>query len=208
MKNQARQGHPIRVWDLPVRVFHWLMVFSFAGAYITAESERWRLVHVTLGYTLGGLLVFRLLWGFVGTRYARFSNFVRGPGAVLRYLQSLLRGQPEHHLGHNPAGAVAIVLMMVLGLAQLGTGWAIYNELGGEWLAELHEGSANAMVLIIALHLVGVVSASVQHQENLARAMLSGRKIGASSEEIRSSWWPLGVLMLVVVAGFWWIQSR
>lgn len=208
MKPLHIQGHPIRVWDLPVRVFHWLMVFSFAGAYITAESERWRLVHVTLGYTLGGLLVFRLLWGFIGTRYARFSNFVRGPAAVIRYLQSLLRGQPEHHLGHNPAGAVAIVLMMVLGLAQLVTGWAIYNEVGGEWLAELHEGAANAMVVIIALHLVGVVSASVQHRENLARAMLSGRKIGASSEEIRSTWWPLGVLMLVVVAGFWWIQSR
>jgi cytochrome b len=208
MKNTSISLQSIRVWDLPVRVFHWLMVLSFAGAYITSESERWRLVHVTLGYTLGGLLVFRLLWGFIGTRYARFGSFVRGPQAVLRYVQSVLRGQPEHHTGHNPAGAVAIVLMMVLGLVQLVTGWATYNEVGGEWLAELHEGAANAMVLIIGVHLLGVVSASWMHKENLARAMVTGRKMGVPNEAVRSTWWPLGVLMVVVVLGFWWLQSR
>ncbi len=208
MKATATHSQTIVVWDLPVRVFHWLMVLSFVGAYITSESERWRLVHVTLGYTLGGLLVFRLLWGFIGTRYARFASFVRGPQAVLRYLKSLLRGQPEHHTGHNPAGAVAIVLMMVLGLVQLATGWATYNEIGGEWLAELHEGAANTMVVVIAVHLLGVVSASVQHQENLARAMVTGRKIGAPSEGIQRSWWQLGVLMVLAVLVFWWLQSR
>ena len=158
MKATDTQGPAVRVWDVPVRVFHWLLVFSFVGAYLSAESERWRLVHVTLGYTLGGLLVFRLIWGFVGTRYARFSSFVRGPRAVVRYVQSLLRGEPEHHIGHNPAGAVAIVLMMALGLVQLVTGWAVYNEIGGEWLAELHEGAANAMVVVIGIHLSGVRS--------------------------------------------------
>lgn len=208
MKNTSISAQSIRVWDMPVRVFHWLMVISFVGAYITSESERWRLVHVTLGYTLGGLLVFRLLWGLVGTRYARFSSFVRGPLPVLRYVKSVLRGQPEHHIGHNPAGAVAIVLMMALGLVQLATGWATYNEVGGEWLAELHEGAANTMVAVIAVHLLGVVSASVQHKENLARAMVTGRKIGAQADAIRSTWWPLGVLMVLCVLGFWWLQSR
>ena len=87
----------IKVWDAPVRVFHWLMVLSFAGAYLSAESERWRLLHVTLGYTFGGLVAFRLVWGLVGTRYARFANFVRGPQAVLTYLRSLRKGQPQHH---------------------------------------------------------------------------------------------------------------
>ena len=94
----------ILVWDLPVRMFHWLTVLSFAGAWLTAESERWRLLHVTLGYTLAGLLVFRVLWGLIGTRHARFTDFVRGPGAVRRYLAALLRGQPEQAVGHNPAG--------------------------------------------------------------------------------------------------------
>ena len=103
----------ILVWDAPTRLFHWLMVFSFAGAYITSEGERWRLVHVTLGYTMGGLLAFRMVWGLMGTRYARFSNFVRGPQAVMAYLRSLHDRPPQHFIGHNPAGAVAIVLLIV-----------------------------------------------------------------------------------------------
>src|SRR5690606_37588088 len=89
------------VWDVPVRVFHWLLVLCFAGAWLTAESEHWRLVHVTLGYTMAGLLAFRVLWGLVGTRYARFASFVRGPRAVIGYLKSLVGRHPEHHTGHN-----------------------------------------------------------------------------------------------------------
>lgn len=110
--------HEIFVWDLPVRLFHWLMVFCFAGAYLTAESERWRLVHVTLGYTMVGLVVFRLVWGIVGTRYARFASFVREPKAVASYLRSLMRGKPEHPeegIRHAWRGLAAIMLIAVLG---------------------------------------------------------------------------------------------
>ena len=82
----------VLVWDAPVRVFHWLMVFSFAGAYLTAESERWRLLHVSLGYTMAGLVAFRIVWGLIGTRHARFSDFVRGPVAIARYVGGMLRG--------------------------------------------------------------------------------------------------------------------
>ena len=105
---------PILVWDAPVRVFHWLMVASFATAYLTAETERWRLLQVSAGYTLAGLVVFRLLWGLFGTRHARFVNFVRGPRAVVAYLKSLLARHPQHHVGHNPAGALAIVMMLAV----------------------------------------------------------------------------------------------
>jgi cytochrome b len=196
----------VQIWDAPTRVFHWLLALSFAVAYITAEGERWRLVHVTFGYTFGGLLVFRLLWGVLGTRYARFSNFVRSPAAVLRYLQSLKKGRPEHYLGHNPAGAVAIVLMMTLGLVQLATGWASYNEVGGEWLAELHEVSANAMLLVIIVHLAGVVSASLMHHENLVRAMLTGKKSGWPSDAIATTRWAVAAMMVIAVLGFWLYQ--
>jgi cytochrome b len=196
----------ILVWDAPVRVFHWLMVLSFAGAYITAESERWRLVHVSLGYTLGGLVAFRLVWGLLGTRYARFASFVRGPSAVRRYLSSILRGRPEHHVGHNPAGAVAIVLLLLLSVATLATGWANYNELGGNWLEELHEGAANFMLAVVGVHVAGVVVSSWLHRENLVRSMMNGRKKGASDEGIRWSWRPLAGLLLVAVLGFWWLQ--
>jgi len=198
----------IRVWDAPVRVFHWLLVLSFAGAYLTAESEVWRLMHVTLGYTLGGLLLFRLVWGVVGTRYARFGNFVRGPAAVLRYLQSLKGGQPEHHLGHNPAGAVAIVLLMALGLLITATGYASYNDLGPGWLAEVHDLAANAMLLVIAGHLVGVVTASLQHRENLVRSMVTGFKTGQPEQGIRRSWTGVAVVIVLVVLGFWWMQWK
>jgi cytochrome b len=196
----------ILVWDLPVRVFHWLLVFSFAGAYLTAESERWRLVHVTLGYTMAGLVVFRILWGFAGTRYARFSSFVRGPQAVKRYLGALLSRKPEHHTGHNPAGAVAIVALLLLALGVAASGWATYNEIAGDWLEEVHEAIANVMLAIVGLHVAAVILSSWLHRENLVGAMFSGRKTGRPEESIRSAWRTVGALMLVAVLGFWWFQ--
>jgi cytochrome b len=196
----------ILVWDAPVRMFHWLLVLSFAGAYLTAESERWRLVHVSLGYTLGGLLAFRILWGLMGTRYARFGSFVRGPSAVMRYLRSLLGSQPEHHVGHNPAGALAIVLLLLLGIASVATGWAIYNDLGGGLVEALHEGASNFMLIVVGVHVAGVLLASWLHRENLVRAMLTGKKEGAPNEGIRTSWSPVALLLLAAVLGFWWLQ--
>ncbi len=196
----------ILVWDAPVRVFHWLMVLSFAGAYLTAESERWRLVHVSLGYTLGGLVAFRVLWGLLGTRYARFASFVRGPAAVMRYLSSIALGRPEHHVGHNPAGALAIVLLLLLSVATVASGWANYNDLGGHWLEELHEVAANLMLAVVGVHVAGVVLASWLHRENLVRSMLTGRKQGAPKEGIRWTWRPLALALLAAVLGFWWLQ--
>ena len=193
----------ILVWDAPVRVFHWLLVLSFAGAYLTAESERWRLVHVSLGYTMGGLVAFRILWGLMGTRYARFSSFVRGPAAVVRYVRALLTGQPEHHVGHNPAGAVAIVLLLLSSIAIVATGWAIYNDVGGNILEELHEGAGNFMLAVVAVHVAGVVVASRMHKENLVRSMLTGHKSGAPNEGIRRAWVGLAVVVLAAVLGFW-----
>ena len=96
----ATSAHPAKseqvlVWDAPVRAFHWLMVLCFTGAYLTSESEAWRLIHVTLGYTMAGLVASRLVWGLIGTRYARFTSFVRGPQAVAHYVRTLLRQLPR-----------------------------------------------------------------------------------------------------------------
>ena len=201
---EARNG--ILVWDAPVRVFHWLMVLSFAGAYLTAESERWRLPHVTLGYTMAGLVFFRILWGLTGTRYARFSSFVRGPGAAARYLGALLRRRPEHHTGHNPAGALAIMALLGLAIAIAVSGWATYNDIAGKWLEEAHEAAANLMLAIVGLHIGAVVLGSWLHRENLVGAMIHGRKTGRPDEGIRSAWRSVAALMLVAVLGFWWLQ--
>ncbi|MBK6983016.1 MAG: cytochrome b/b6 domain-containing protein [Betaproteobacteria bacterium] len=166
----------VKVWDIAIRAFHWSIALCFAGAWLTAESERYRDIHVLLGYTVLGLVAFRLLWGVVGTRHARFANFVRGPAAVAHYLRTLLSGRPERHLGHNPAGAVAIVAMLSLAALAGLSGWALYEDLGGEWLEETHEFLAGAMLAAVGVHLAGVAVASWLHRENLVRAMLTGRK--------------------------------
>lgn len=196
----------VLVWDAPVRVFHWLMVASFAGAYLTAESERWRLVHVTLGYTMAGLVGFRILWGLVGTRHARFSSFVRGPAAVARYVGAILHGQPEHHTGHNPAGALAIMALLGLALAITASGWAAFNDVGGKWLEDVHEAAANLMLAVVGAHIAGALLSSWLHRENLIGAMIDGHKQGRPEEGVRSAWRTVAVLMLVAVLGFWWLQ--
>lgn len=198
----------ILVWDWPVRIGHWLMVGGFVIAWLTSESETFRLLHVWAGSAVISVAAFRLIWGVVGTRHARFSSFVRGPRAVLAYVGSLLRLQPLHHTGHNPAGGWAIVALLALGVLTGASGWAIYNELGGHWLEELHEGLAAAMLAVVLVHLAGVFSGSLLHGENLVRAMLTGRKTGEPGEAISSAR-PLAAVALVAwlfTAG-WWLTS-
>ena len=177
----------ILIWDWPVRIGHWLMVGGFVTAWLTSESENFRLVHAWAGGIVLAVAAFRLLWGIVGSRHARFASFVRGPQAVLAYLSSLLRLQPAHHTGHNPAGGWAIVALLGLGILTGISGWANYNELGGHWLEELHEGLAAGMLTVVIVHLAGVLSGSLMHGENLVQAMLTGRKAGSPEEAIPSA---------------------
>ena len=164
---KASKAQRILVWDLPTRVFHWSLAASFTGAFLTGDSERWRDIHVLLGYTVLGLIAFRLVWGFVGTRYSRFAEFLHRPAYVIRYIARLLRGHAEHSVGHNPAGAVAILLLLLLGIASGVSGWAVYEEVGGDWLEELHEFTSNAMLAVVFVHIAGVLVTSYLHDENL-----------------------------------------
>lgn len=193
----------ILVWDIPTRVFHWLLVLSFGGAYLTAESERYRDIHVVLGYTLLGLIAFRLLWGFFGTRYAQFRSFLFRPGEVITYVQSLLKGKPAHYVGHNPAGSVAIWLMLALGISTGLAGVLLFQDVGGEALEELHEFASNAMLAIVCIHIAGVVVSSVLHRENLVRSMITGFKSAEPEQGISRSYLWLGVIILVAVIAFW-----
>lgn len=201
--NASENASRILVWDIPTRIFHWLLVLCFVMAYLTSESERWQLWHVTAGYTLGALLAFRLIWGFVGSRYARFSQFVRGPKCVLIYLRSLLSRKPDHYTGHNPAGAWAIIGILVLGLLTVLTGWASFNDYG-DWMGELHEGVVNGLLFIIAIHIIGVLVSSLLHRENLMRAMVNGYKRGATVEAIRYPQWIMGVFLTGGLMSFLW----
>ena len=201
----------IKVWDLPTRFFHWLLVLSFAGAFLTAESERNRDLHVLLGYTVLGLIVFRLIWGFIGSRYARFSSFVCSPKVVVLYLCQLIQKQAQHPVGHNPAGAVVIVLLLLLGLGSGLSGWAVYEDIGADWLTEWHELISNAMLVVVCIHITGVVVSSYLQGENLITAMVTGKKPGHVNQAIASNVTSLAWLLLAVVIGLWiwaWPASK
>ena len=190
------------VWDLPTRVFHWLLAASFAGAYITSEGERLRDVHMLLGYSAAGLVAFRVLWGIVGTRYARFTSFPLSPRAVLDYLKSLRSFSPRHYFGHNPAGSWAILGMLVLVAATGATGWAQAVKVGPEWIEDIHEGLANAMLALVIVHIAAVLVSSLLHRENLPRAMLTGYKPG-SGPAAAGTRWLVAAALVAVIGAFW-----
>lgn len=177
----------ILVWDLPTRLGHWLLAAAFAVAWLTGESESWRLLHVAAGALMGAIVLFRLLWGIVGSRHARFASFAAAPRAAFVYLRELVRGCAPHFAGHNPAAAWAIFALLALIVVVAASGWCAYASVAGQVSEELHEAAANALLLVVALHLAGVVAGSLAHRENLARAMLSGRKLGLRSEAIASA---------------------
>jgi cytochrome b len=198
----------ILVWDLPVRVGHWLMAGAFVIAWLTGESEEWRLVHVVAGGTVVGVVLFRLFWGLFGTKYALFADFARSPAAAWTYLKSLLGPKPQHYVGHNPAGGWAIVLLLALALLGGATGWLGYEDIGGEWLKELHEGAANAMLVVVLVHLGGVLVGSVTHRENLPRTMVTGRKRGNAIDAIIGAKPFAAFALLVWTAVVAWLLSR
>jgi len=188
--DRTADKHEIRVWDPLVRIFHWSLALAFATAFIVEDNLLE--VHVWAGYTALALIAVRLAWGIVGTRHARFTDFVRGPRQVLAYLRDAVRFAAPRYLGHNPAGgAMVVVLLVLVGLTGL-TGMAVYGaqELSGplaplmtgaspgvgEAMEDAHELLANLTLLFVAAHLAGVLFSSLAHRENLIRAMITGRK--------------------------------
>lgn len=178
--NQGAGGNlppaTVKVWDVFVRVFHWSLVLLFVLAYTTADKIEW--IHKAAGYAIAILFALRLVWGFVGTHHARFRNFIRSPREALIYLGDVLRLRAPRYLGHNPAGGVMIValLLAISGTCLCGFMMTTDAYWGVEWLQAVHEILANSSVFLIALHLVGVLTASFEHKENLVKSMISGRK--------------------------------
>ncbi|MDQ7263667.1 cytochrome b/b6 domain-containing protein [Paracoccus sp. PS-1] len=182
----------VRVWDPFVRSFHWGLVAAFAVAWLAADEVQ--PLHEAAGYAVAALLAFRLIWGFVGSRHARFAQFVRGAAATLAYLRDMLRGREQRHLGHNPAGAAMIVALMVTLSGTALSGWLLEQSIeearavtvagehgnrevrGDKTLKEVHETLANLALVLVALHIGGVAVTSRRHRENLLRAMVTGRK--------------------------------
>lgn len=143
---QSRPSDSLYVWDPLVRVFHWSLAVFFFTSWLTGEEESD--IHIWSGYAIIGLIGFRLLWGFVGTRHARFSDFVHSPRQVFGYLKSLTTGKPEHYTGHNPAGGYMVVLLLAM-LAL--TTWSGLNLYGAEGHGPL-AGDATSLSLVNAAH--------------------------------------------------------
>jgi cytochrome b len=200
--------HRIKVWDLPVRLGHWLLAGGFILAWISGDSEEWRLLHVYAGGVALAVALFRLVWGFMGSRHARFTAFVRRPDAAFQYLKKLNALNPPHYTGHNPAGGLAIVALLALAIAASVSGWLIYQDMFGEWLVTLHSVFATTLLGFVILHLAGVVVGSFVHQENLLRAMITGHKLGNRSEAIHRSRYIAATLLVIwTVAASWWLAQ-
>ena len=182
-----RSPSTVKAWDPLVRVFHWSLVFFFLLAFVTEDD--WMNLHVWAGYAASMLIGFRLLWGLIGTRNARFLTFVKSPAVVKRHLRDMLSLKPSHYLGHNPVAAVMVVALLVsitliafsgmVLIASEGQGplaGTLFAGLNGEVMEEIHEFFANFTLLLVFAHVGGVVVSSFMEGENLVRAMITGRK--------------------------------
>jgi cytochrome b len=203
MEATDRTGRRL-VWDLPTRVFHWALAGSFIGAYLLAEEDGARSFHVMFGYTVAGLVVFRLLWGLAGSRHARFNDFAYGPAAAARYLRDLAGGRAPDYEGHNPAGSWAIYALLILAAGTALTGWLNYNEVRGEAFEEIHEALASAWLVTVVVHVAGVIVGSLAHRRNLVATMITGYRRGVGNAAARTRpGWVLGAALMAAVLGFW-----
>lgn len=174
----------ITVWDPLVRLFHWSLVLSFAVAWLSAES--WKDLHEWAGYSAALLIGLRIVWGFTGSPYARFRQFVRKPAQVIGFGRAMLKHTEPRYIGHNPAGGYMILgLLAALTVTSL-TGWMYTLDAfwGEEWVESTHEATAELMLVMVIAHVGGVLYASWQHKENLAKAMVTGEKRAPGPEDI------------------------
>jgi cytochrome b len=211
IKPETRQ---VKVWDPLVRIFHWSLVVAFTVAYLSGEEADDNLdLHVWAGYAVLGLILVRLVWGLIGSRHARFSDFVYRPSAVLGYLRDLIMHRARRYLGHNPLGGAMTIALLLSLLATTVSGLALYaveenagplaglvtsadqpttqaaghdngeGDKGEELLEEVHEFFSNFTLFLVFLHIGGVVVSSLVHKENLPRAMITGRKRAATEKD-------------------------
>lgn len=166
----------IKVWDPVVRMLHWVLVLVFALAWLTADE--WDIVHEYAGYAVAILVGMRIVWGVIGTRHARFSDFIYRPSAVIAYLKDSIYFRAKRYIGHNPAGGAMVLALLVSLLIATATGvlsiMEAYRQV--EWIEDLHEVTANLTALLIILHIAGVILTGFKHRENLVKAMFTGLK--------------------------------
>jgi cytochrome b len=205
------------VWDLPVRLFHWILVALFIAAWVTAEQgPAWMDRHMQVGYAIMTLVLFRIFWGLYGSDQARFKAFLRGPAKVIDYIRKTLRGEAEQSIGHNPLGGWSVVVMLLLLALQAGTGLFanddIYNEgplaalvsnATSGLLTKIHKLNFNLLLAVTGIHIVAVLAYLLVKKENLIKPMISGFKELETDQASQRSrpWWLTLTLALVTLLG-------
>lgn len=205
---------PIKVWDLPVRLFHWAIVVLIFLAWGTQEYNKMEW-HVWIGYTILTLLLFRIVWGIIGSDTARFTRFLRSPLAALRHLADLHRREPDQEIGHNAAGGWMVLLMLALIGVQAGTGLFSNDDANTEgplmhlvgkeqsdWLSHIHYLNFTAIEVVIAIHVLAIVIYAVLKRQNLLRPMVTGTKLmptDAAAPRLVNPLW--AVVTLAAAAG-------
>lgn len=206
-----KKAKTVRAWDLSVRLGHWSLALLVLVAFLTSEEDGLAAVHAYTGLAILGLVLFRVVWGLLGSPNARFAAFVKAPREVLAYARDYVKGRPPRHLSHNPLGGVMVLAL--LGLLGAITATGISIKLGPEWggplvmsksvahgLEEAHEAAAGMLPVLIGLHVAGVLLSSWLEKQNLIRGMITGRKLGEEPAPL-----PLGrkvlALSLAVIVG-------
>lgn len=194
------------VWDSPVFFTHWLLAICFLGAILTQESEKFRLVHVTMGYTMLGIIGFRVIWGFIGSKYARFTTIKPRFLMVRENIQAILSGNKEFSIGLNAVGFVAAYLLMGLVLLVSATGYLVFNEIGPELISEIHELVGNLIIAVVVVH-VGSIVLNVMYQRLQKTNGEVAKNVGVLAQRARPYKWVMIIILLVVIY-FWGIQFK
>ena len=166
----------VKVWDPFVRIFHWALVVAFATAWYSGGI--WDNQHLVAGYVVLALIGARIVWGFIGSRYARFSDFMYSPRVMLRYSTDMLRMRAPRYLGHNPVGGAMVITLLATLLVICITGVMMTTDAywGVQWVDNLHATASTFALILIGLHIGGVIFAGIEHSENLVLAMVTGMK--------------------------------
>lgn len=212
----------VKVWDLPIRLFHWLLVIGIFAMWLTADVLDRLSLHMAIGYALIGLIVFRLVWGFIGSDTARFAQFIRGPGAIIGYFR---KPKGTVVLGHNPLGALSVVALLLVIMVQLGTGLFANDQIYSEGplsdyvsertqdlLTYIHEINFYVLLGLIGLHLAAIAFYQFKKHEPLVRAMITGQRELKADETVQNPSLRFAgliafVIALVLAVGAWYLIS-
>ena len=194
------------VWDSPIFFTHWLLALCFLGAILTQESEKFRLVHVTMGYTMLGIVGFRVIWGFIGSKYARFTTIKPRLLRVRENIQAIFRGDKEFSIGLNALGFIAAYLLMGLVLLVSASGYLVFNEIGPELISEVHELVGNLLIAVVVVHVGSIVLNAMYQRLQKTNAEVA-KSVGVLVQRARPYKW-VTIIILSVVVYFWGIQLK